>query len=522
MLCALFGLTYALHGQVVGAEDHILSRNGYGVAVLRTQEVVCREHEYSCLGLRFGRQRNVDSHLVAVEVGVVCGTYQRMQLERAALNEDRLERLNAQTVQSRCAVEQHGVLLDDDLERVPNLGALLIDHLLCGLDVVCNAVLNELLHNEGAEQLNGHFLGNAALIDLKIRADNDNATAGVVNALAQQVLTETSLLALKHIRQRLERTGVCAGHGSAAAAVVDKCVNGFLKHALLVAHDDVGRVELDKSLKTVIAVNDAAVQIVEVACCKAAAVELDHGADLGRDDRQNVDYHPLGLVAALAECLDDLKALDELCLLLAGGVCQFFSELSGKLLAVDLLEELLYCLGAHAGIKVVLVLLAHVAILFFGEYLALFQRSEAGVCDYIVCKVQDLLKHSRSEVEQQAHAAGYALEVPDMRYGGGKLYVTHALTANLALCDFNAAAVADLALVADLLVLAAVALPVLGRSENALAEQAVALGLEGAVVDGLGFGDLAGGPGKDHFRGGNAYFYGVKRCKTHYYSSSSL
>ena len=81
-----------------------------------------------------------------------------------------------------------------------------------------------------------------------------------------------------------------------------------------------------------------------------------------------------------------------------------------------------------------------------------------------------------------------------MRYGGGKLYVTHALAANLALCDFNAAAVADLALVADLLVLAAVALPVLGRSENALAEQAVALGLEGAVVDGLRLGDLAGGP----------------------------
>ena len=130
-LCALLGLADTHHGQVVGAEDHILSRNGDGVAVLRTQEVVCREHEYARLGLRFGGQGNVDSHLVAVEVGVVRGTDQRMQLERAALNEDRLERLNAQTVQRRCAVEQHGVLLDDDFERVPNLGALLVDHLLC-------------------------------------------------------------------------------------------------------------------------------------------------------------------------------------------------------------------------------------------------------------------------------------------------------------------------------------------------------------------------------------------------------
>ena len=68
---------------------------------------------------------------------------------------------------------------------------------------------------------------------------------------------------------------------------------------------------------------------------------------------------------------------------------------------------------------------------------------------------------------------------------GGQLDVAHALPPDLALGDLHAAAVADLALVADLLVLAAVALPVLGGPEDALAEQAVPLGLEGAVIDGL-------------------------------------
>src|SRR5262249_52134911 len=57
-----------------------------------------------------------------------------------------------------------------------------------------------------------------------------------------------------------------------------------------------------------------------------------------------------------------------------------------------------------------------------------------------------------------------------------------------------AAALADDALVADALVLAAVALPVLRRTEDALAEQPVALRLEGPVVDRLGLRDLAGGP----------------------------
>ena len=51
--------------------------------------------------------------------------------------------------------------------------------------------------------------------------------------------------------------------------------------------------------------------------------------------------------------------------------------------------------------------------------------------------------------------------------------------------DLDAAAVADDAAVADPLVLAAVALPVLDRTEDALAEQTVLLRLERPVVDGL-------------------------------------
>ena len=42
------------------------------------------------------------SHLVAVEVRVERGADERMQLNGAALNEDRLKRLTAQAVQRRC------------------------------------------------------------------------------------------------------------------------------------------------------------------------------------------------------------------------------------------------------------------------------------------------------------------------------------------------------------------------------------------------------------------------------------
>src|SRR5699024_5268874 len=70
--------------------------------------------------------------------------------------------------------------------------------------------------------------------------------------------------------------------------------------------------------------------------------------------------------------------------------------------------------------------------------------------------------------------------------------------------DLHAAALADDALEAHALVLAAVALPVPGGAEDALAEQAVHLGLQGAVVDGLRLLDLAVGPAADVIGGREA------------------
>src|SRR6185312_15236591 len=64
------------------------------------------------------------------------------------------------------------------------------------------------------------------------------------------------------------------------------------------------------------------------------------------------------------------------------------------------------------------------------------------------------------------------------------------------------AALADDALEPDALVLAAVALPVPGGTEDLLAEQAVLLRLEGPVVDGLRLLHLAVGPLPDVLRAG--------------------
>src|SRR6185437_6197192 len=135
-------------------------------------------------------------HLVAVEVGVEGRADQRMQLDRLAFHEQRLERLDTQTVQSRCAVQKHGMLADDLLEYVPNLRSFTLDEALRGLDGRSLATQLQLLEDEGLEQLQRHLLRQTALVQAQLRTDHDDRTARVVHALAEQVLTEPALLAL--------------------------------------------------------------------------------------------------------------------------------------------------------------------------------------------------------------------------------------------------------------------------------------------------------------------------------------
>jgi hypothetical protein len=61
--------------------------------------------------------------------------------------------------------------------------------------------------------------------------------------------------------------------------------------------------------------------------------------------------------------------------------------------------------------------------------------------------------------------------------------MTASLTANLLFCNLYATTITDNALVTDALVLTAMALVVLGGTEDALAEKAVALGLICTIVD---------------------------------------
>ena len=142
------------------------------------------------------------------------------------------------------------MVLDDLFEDVPNHRILLLDHFLGLLDGGAVAALFQPVIDERLEQLERHLLRQAALVQLQLGTDHDDRTAGVVDALAEQVLAEAALLALERVGERLQRAVVGAAQHAAAAAVVEQRVDGFLEHALFVADDDVRRVQLHQLLQT--------------------------------------------------------------------------------------------------------------------------------------------------------------------------------------------------------------------------------------------------------------------------------
>ena len=496
----------ALTRHPVAAEDDVLRRGNDGLAVGGREDVVGREQKHPSLHLRLDGERKMDGHLVAVEVGVEGRADEGVDLDGLALNENRLERLDAETVERRCTVEHHGMLFDDLLKDVPDRSLFALNHALGALDGRDEALLLQLVVDEGLEEFECHLLGETALMKAELGADDDDRTARVVDALAEQVLPEAAVLATEHVGERLERTLVGTGDGLAATAVVEEGIDRLLKHALLVADDDLRGAQLEQPLEAVVAVDDATVEVVEIAGREAAAIERDERTQIGRQDGDDLEDHPLRLVDADAEGLNDLQPLGDLLALgVAVGEAHLGPELFAKALDVEDADELADRLGTHLGVEgVPPELLAERMVALLRDDLANLQRRILGVNNRVRDAVEYLLEVLQRDVEEVADAARQALEEPDVGNRGGQVDVTEPLAANLALDDLNAALLADNSAVLHALVLAADALVVLHGPEDAGTEQTVALGLEGTVVDGLRLLHFAMRPLPDALRRGQA------------------
>ena len=214
--------------------------------------------------------------------------------------------------------------------------------------------------------------------------------------------------------QRLERALAAAADRLGAAAVVEQRVDRLLQHALLVPEDDFRRAMQDELLQAVVAVDDAAVEIVQVRRREAAAVERDERAQVRRDHRDDVQDHPLRLVAhvavvaRVAERVDDLEALQLLLLLVLARLDDHLrAELVGDLVDVEAAQQLAHRrradVGHERGVALVLRLGAQREVLLLVEQLVRVDFLVARLDDDVVRVVDDLLEVTEREVEQVAH-----------------------------------------------------------------------------------------------------------------------
>ena len=115
----------------------------------------------------------MDSHLVAVKVGVKGFTSKRVQLERLALYQYRLKGLDSQTVQCRSAVQQYRVLAYNFVKNGEHFGGFLLNIKLGLFKVKGNSLVHQFFHDERLEQFKRHLCRKSALPKLEFRSNND-------------------------------------------------------------------------------------------------------------------------------------------------------------------------------------------------------------------------------------------------------------------------------------------------------------------------------------------------------------
>ena len=126
--------TPSIARHVIKSEHDVLGRHDDRLAVRRRQNIIRRHHQNARFDLRFDGQRHVHRHLVAVEVGVERGADERMQLDRLAFDQHRLESLDAEAMQGRRTVQHDRVLANDLVENIPDFRPFLLDHASWRLD----------------------------------------------------------------------------------------------------------------------------------------------------------------------------------------------------------------------------------------------------------------------------------------------------------------------------------------------------------------------------------------------------
>ena len=538
------------------------------------KNVVRGKHEHAAFELRFEGQRKVHSHLVTVEVSVESRTNERVKTDRITFDELRIEGLNTQTVKRRSTVQHNRMVFNNLFENVPHFRTFCVNELLSSLERIDNAIFFQSLDDERLVKFESHALRKTALVHLEFRTHDDHGTARVVHALTEKVHTEAALLTLDEFRERLQRAGRTGAH--CATTAIEQLVHCFLEHTLFVAENHVRSLDVNQLLQTVVAVDHATVEFVQVRGSETATIERNERTKIRRNHRKNVKNHPFRLVrealgftrihfAELAERIEkvkvlafdfssiaalafaistddtvlevfdlfgnflcprkiavlllfrifvvreevvhlgllegfhNLQALDGFVTLRFGLGSGFYAEFVRELNEIHIGKELLQSGGTHLGGEVTAFSFEVNVTVFVDQFI----RLKIGITRIehdVLFVINDIVEGLGVKIQNRTEHTRLVLHKPNVSERDGEFDMTHTFTTHLGMGNFHTATVANDALKTDTLVLTAVTFPVLHRSENAFAEQAITFRLERTVIDRFRLGNFTIGPLTDQFR----------------------
>ena len=199
-------------------------------------------------------------------------------------------------------------------EDVPNHRIATVYNLLCALHRFNNTALDELTNDKRFIEFCCHQFWQTAFAHFQLRTNNNYRTRRVVDTLTEKVLTETTLFSFESIRERFQRTVTIALDGTTLTRVIEKTINSFLKHTLLITKDYFGSFDFDESLQTIVTNQDTTIEVVQVRRCKTPTIKRHEWAKIRRCDRQNLHNHPFWTIRffACTERFNNLKSLQGL------------------------------------------------------------------------------------------------------------------------------------------------------------------------------------------------------------------
>jgi len=160
--------------QVIASQNNIQVRYSYRLAMGWFKDIPRSHHKESRLDLGFGRQRDMNCHLIAVKIRVERLANQRMNPDGFAFHQNRLKRLNTESMQCGRAVKNYRMFGNYLIKHLPHFVGSSLRHLFGALDRGSVSLFLKPPNNKWLEKLKSHFSRQTALIHSQFRSYDYN------------------------------------------------------------------------------------------------------------------------------------------------------------------------------------------------------------------------------------------------------------------------------------------------------------------------------------------------------------